>query len=303
MRKKPLLSFWQLWNMSFGYVGIQFGFALQNANVSRIFETLGAKVDDIPILWIAAPRVGPAGAAGHRLHERQDLEPPGPPETLLPCRGDPGVAGAAGHAQFARRCGLPRACSGCMDASINVTMEPMRAFVGDMLPDEQRTTGIRGPDLLHRRQLRRRLAAAVHADELAPFREHGARGAGPRLREVVLLPRRRRVPRRRPVDDLHREGIFAGGAGGLQRARGRCRGRGCRGPGGHAGFEEILRRRRVCCSWAAWWSASPSGTSPGTRRSTSCHSGPASTASCRCWPRSAVRRRQEEGARSSSSTT
>src|ERR1039458_8379335 len=58
MRKKPLLSFWQLWNMSFGYVGIQFGFALQNANVSRIFETLGAKVDEIPILWIAGPVSG-----------------------------------------------------------------------------------------------------------------------------------------------------------------------------------------------------------------------------------------------------
>jgi maltose/moltooligosaccharide transporter len=58
MQKKPLLSFWQLWNMSFGYVGIQFGFALQNANVSRIFETLGARVDDIPILWIAGPVSG-----------------------------------------------------------------------------------------------------------------------------------------------------------------------------------------------------------------------------------------------------
>src|SRR6266542_3922323 len=58
MRKKPLLTFWQLWNMSFGYVGIQFGFALQNANVSRIFETLGAKVDEIPILWIAGPVSG-----------------------------------------------------------------------------------------------------------------------------------------------------------------------------------------------------------------------------------------------------
>ncbi|MCU7374908.1 hypothetical protein PEC18_29670 [Paucibacter sp. O1-1] len=47
---KPLLPFWDIWNMSFGFLGIQFGFALQNANVSRIFETLGAKVDDIPIL-------------------------------------------------------------------------------------------------------------------------------------------------------------------------------------------------------------------------------------------------------------
>ena len=58
MRKKPLLSFWQLWNMSFGYVGIQFGFALQNANVSRIFQTLGADLAQIPMLWIAAPLTG-----------------------------------------------------------------------------------------------------------------------------------------------------------------------------------------------------------------------------------------------------
>ena len=48
MKRKPRLNFWQLWNMSFGYVGIQFGFALQNANMSRIFETLGAKVENIP---------------------------------------------------------------------------------------------------------------------------------------------------------------------------------------------------------------------------------------------------------------
>ena len=55
---KPRLSFWQIWNMSFGFLGIQFGFALQNANVSRIFETLGASIDSIPILWIAAPVTG-----------------------------------------------------------------------------------------------------------------------------------------------------------------------------------------------------------------------------------------------------
>lgn len=56
--KKPRLSFWQIWNMSFGFLEIQFGFALQNANVSRIFETLGANIEDIPILWIAAPVTG-----------------------------------------------------------------------------------------------------------------------------------------------------------------------------------------------------------------------------------------------------
>src|SRR5580765_3076337 len=56
--EKPRLSFSKIWNMSFGFLGIQFGFGLQNANVSRIFETLGAKVDDIPILWIFAPIAG-----------------------------------------------------------------------------------------------------------------------------------------------------------------------------------------------------------------------------------------------------
>lgn len=49
-KSKPKLAFWQIWNMSFGFLGIQIGYSLQNANVSRIFETLGAKVDDIPIL-------------------------------------------------------------------------------------------------------------------------------------------------------------------------------------------------------------------------------------------------------------
>src|SRR3954467_10101427 len=55
---RPNLRLIQIFNMSFGFLGIQFGFALQNANVSRIFQTLGANVDDIPILWIAAPITG-----------------------------------------------------------------------------------------------------------------------------------------------------------------------------------------------------------------------------------------------------
>ena len=58
MKQKPALSFWQIWNMCFGFLGIQFGFALQNANVSRIFQTLGAEIDDLPILWVAAPLTG-----------------------------------------------------------------------------------------------------------------------------------------------------------------------------------------------------------------------------------------------------
>ncbi|HEU4374828.1 MAG TPA: MFS transporter, partial [Telluria sp.] len=55
---KPRLSFWQLWNMSFGFFGIQFGFALQNANTSRIFSTLGAQPDDLALFWLAAPVTG-----------------------------------------------------------------------------------------------------------------------------------------------------------------------------------------------------------------------------------------------------
>lgn len=55
---KPLLSFWQIFNMCFGFWVFSFGFALQNANVSRIFQTLGASIDEIPILWIAAPLTG-----------------------------------------------------------------------------------------------------------------------------------------------------------------------------------------------------------------------------------------------------
>src|ERR1043165_6198372 len=57
-RPKPALSFWQIWNMRFGFLGLQFAFGLQNANVSRIFQSLGASIDQIPILWIAAPFTG-----------------------------------------------------------------------------------------------------------------------------------------------------------------------------------------------------------------------------------------------------
>ena len=56
--KKRLLSFWEIWNMSFGFLGIQFGFALQGGFMSRIFQSMGAHEEDIPILWIAAPMTG-----------------------------------------------------------------------------------------------------------------------------------------------------------------------------------------------------------------------------------------------------
>ena len=58
MTKQPQLSFWQIWHMCFGFMGIQFGFALQNANVSRIFQTLGADYNNMTLLWVAGPITG-----------------------------------------------------------------------------------------------------------------------------------------------------------------------------------------------------------------------------------------------------
>jgi maltose/moltooligosaccharide transporter len=140
MKKKPRLNFWQLWNMSFGYVGIQFGFALQNANVSRIFETLGARVENIPILWIAAPVSGlliqpiighMSDKTWNRLGRRKPYFLAGAilsSLALLIMPNSPALWVAAGMLWM-------------MDGSINVTMQPFRAFIGDMLPEEQRTKG------------------------------------------------------------------------------------------------------------------------------------------------------------------
>ena len=139
--QKPKLSFWQIWNMSFGFLGIQFGFALQNANVSRIFETLGASKDELPILWLAAPVTGLLvqpiiGYYSDRTwHKKWG-------------RRRPFFAVGAVLATIALFA-MPNSTAlwmavimlWLMDASINISMEPFRAFVGDMLPNSQRTSG------------------------------------------------------------------------------------------------------------------------------------------------------------------
>jgi len=140
MKQKPRLSFWQIWNMCFGFLGIQFGFALQNANVSRIFQTLGAPIDDIPILWIAAPLTGlivqpiigyMSDRTWNRLGRRRPYFLVGAilaSLALFVMPNSPVLWVAAGMLWI-------------MDASINISMEPFRAFVGDMLPEKQRTSG------------------------------------------------------------------------------------------------------------------------------------------------------------------
>ena len=137
---KPQLSFWQIWNMCFGFLGIQFGFALQNANVSRIFQTLGASMDAIPVLWVAAPLTGllVQPVIGY-LSDRT--------WTGLGRRRPYFVAGAvlASLALFAfpnvPALWIAAGMLWILDASINVSMEPFRAFVGDQLAPAQRPAG------------------------------------------------------------------------------------------------------------------------------------------------------------------
>jgi maltose/moltooligosaccharide transporter len=137
---KPLLSFWQIFNMCFGFLGLQFGFALQNANVSWIFQSLGAGLEQVPLLWIAAPLSGfvvqpLVGYCSDRTWTR------------LGRRRPYFLAGALLAATALLL--MPRSPSlwvaaallWLLDGAINVSMEPFRAFVGDQLNPTQRPAG------------------------------------------------------------------------------------------------------------------------------------------------------------------
>jgi maltose/moltooligosaccharide transporter len=144
---KPRLGFWQIWNMSFGFLGIQFGWGLQMANMSAIYQYLGAREDEIPILWLAAPLTGLVvqpiiGYFSDRTWNRLG-------------RRRPYFLGGAVAASLALLA-MPRSSALWMaagllwvlDASVNVSMEPFRAFVGDMLPHDQRKSGFAMQSLL-----------------------------------------------------------------------------------------------------------------------------------------------------------
>jgi maltose/moltooligosaccharide transporter len=138
--EKPRLSFWQIWNMSFGFFGIQFGWGLQMGNMSAIYEYLGAKESELPLLWLAAPLTGliVQPIIGHLSDATW-----GPLGRRRPFF----LVGAilASLALFVMpRSGTLWMAAGLLwilDASVNVSMEPFRAFVADLLPEEQRTVG------------------------------------------------------------------------------------------------------------------------------------------------------------------
>src|ERR1700676_2959523 len=137
---KPALTFVQIWNMCFGFLGLQFAFALQNAKVSRIFQSLGADLDQIPIMWIAAPLTGllvqpVIGYLSDRTWTRLGRRKP------YFVIGAVLAASALWLMPRAPTLWFAAALLWVLDASINVSMEPFRAFVGDQLAPAQRPLG------------------------------------------------------------------------------------------------------------------------------------------------------------------
>ncbi len=140
-QEKKKLSFWQIWNMSFGFLGIQFGFALQGGFMSRIFQTLGAEKDAIPFLWIAAPLTGLlvqpiVGYLSDRTwHPKFGRRKP------FFFLGAVFSTIALFFAPYSSALWMAAGALWILDASINVSMEPFRALVADKLPESQRSYG------------------------------------------------------------------------------------------------------------------------------------------------------------------
>ena len=141
MIKKKLLGFWEIWNMSFGFLGIQFGFALQGGFMTRIFQTLGANQDEIPLLWIAAPLTGllVQPIIGYMSDRTWSVKwGRRRPYFLI------GAVLSSLALFFVPHSPALWVAAGCLwvlDASINISMEPFRALVADKLPDSQRSYG------------------------------------------------------------------------------------------------------------------------------------------------------------------
>ncbi|HEY4000709.1 MAG TPA: MFS transporter, partial [Candidatus Xenobia bacterium] len=141
------MSFRQILNMNFGFLGIQFGWGLQMANMSAIYEYLGAKSDQIPMLWLAAPLTGMLvqPLIGHlsdntwsKLGRRRPFFLLG---AILSCL-------SLIFMPLSKSLWMAASLLWVLDTSINISMEPFRAFVADLLPEEQRTQGFAMQSLL-----------------------------------------------------------------------------------------------------------------------------------------------------------
>ena len=142
--EKPRQGWAGLWNISFGFFGIQIGFALQNSNMSRVFQTLGSSIDDLPALWVAAPLTGLivqpiigylSDKTWNRLGRRRPYFLTGALLSALALLLMPLAPGFAAPLFFAA------VMLWLLDASLNIAMEPFRAFVGDMLRTDQHAAG------------------------------------------------------------------------------------------------------------------------------------------------------------------
>jgi maltose/moltooligosaccharide transporter len=145
--KQPTLPFWQVWNLSFGFLGVQFGFALQNANVSRVLSDLGADLHSLSLFWLAAPIMGLlvqpiVGAVSDKtwnyLGRRKPFILGG---ALAAAVGMLLMPNAAIFVAFVSPILFGGIMLGLMDGAFNVTMQPFRALVSDMVPSQQRTLG------------------------------------------------------------------------------------------------------------------------------------------------------------------
>lgn len=143
---KPKLSFWQIWNLSFGFLGVQIGYSLQNSNTSSIFESLGADVSHLSYFWLAAPLAGMiiqpiiglfSDGTWTRLGRRIPYILGGSIVSALALALMPNCPRLLAFAPLAMGAFILL----FMDLSFNVTMQPFRALVADMLDDRQKTQG------------------------------------------------------------------------------------------------------------------------------------------------------------------
>ena len=209
--QKPRKSFWQIWNMSFGFLGIQFGWGLQMANMSAIYEYLGARADQIPILVAGRAADGLAGAADHRPRERSHLETAGTPPPVFSRGSNPQLMRSDPDAALLR---IVDGCGPAVDTghppSTSAWSRSARSWP-TCCPRNSARSGFAMQSLFIG------LGAVVASalpwlldQRVSPRRRDIPQHAIPLYGSTVVLHRRRGVLRRRAVDNRHDQGISAG---------------------------------------------------------------------------------------------